>query len=396
MGAGERARTEGGEGKELNLTMPALRRARDGAHAPRARTDALRAAAGGEAQQRIASLAQTVAEMRDAADRAQAEKINLVVAMEAEEKCMLGALQKLDEARKDAQRQCQAALERVRALEEESRRLGARAAEAQETADAAAGAEGELRSLVREAQDREREREREIAALSGTVERQQAELEERELQIRRMQAQEDERERRVQDLLDELARWKNGDLEVKELQRKLAHLQERHQGLTVRYERMEAALHASRQASEDSKLSHRKELDAREHMYKKEIDALSAQLRSANHALHDSQAKFEFQLTKNADETRKEAQLRKEADAREEASRVLARELERKAASLHEQVDELRRHQEESSLALNESAHRYPEPLSHLQDHPVLVALAYMLPRSLMCRGATDASVSTS
>ena len=32
---------------------------------------------------------------RDAADRAQAEKINLVVAMEAEEKCMLGALQKL-------------------------------------------------------------------------------------------------------------------------------------------------------------------------------------------------------------------------------------------------------------------------------------------------------------
>ena len=46
---------------------------------------------------------------------AQADKvIKLVEAMEAEEKCMLEALQKLDEARKAAQLQCQAALERLR------------------------------------------------------------------------------------------------------------------------------------------------------------------------------------------------------------------------------------------------------------------------------------------
>ena len=298
---------------------------------------------------------------------AQADKvIKLVEAMEAEEKCMLEALQKLDEARKAAQLQCQAALERLREREQENERLRVRAFEAQETADAAVAAEGELRSFVQEAQ--EREREREIAALRSTVERQQAELHARDAQIRGIQAQEDETESRVQDLLDEIARWKQGvsdsEFEVQELQRKLAHTQHRHQDLTVRYERMEATLHASRQASEDSKMSQGKEIAAREQLYKKEIDALNAQLRSVDHALQDSRERFEAQISKISDEARKEAQLRKEAEAREEASRVRARELERKTALLHEQVQELRRYQEDADLKLNENAHRCEEPSS--------------------------------
>jgi chromosome segregation ATPase len=294
---------------------------------------------------------------------AQADKVvNLVAAMEAEEKCMLEALQKLDEARKAAQMQCQVAHERLREREQENQRLCVRASEALETADAAVAAEGELRSFVQEAQEREREREREIAALSSMVERLQAELQARDVQIRGMQAQEDETESRVQDLLDEIARWKQGvrdsEFEVQELQRKWANTQHRHQDLTVRYERMEATLHASRQASEDSKLSKGKEIAAREQQYKKEIDALNAQLRSVAHVLQDSRERFEAQLSKISDEARKEAQLRKEAEAREEASRVRARELERKTALLHEQVEQLLRYREDADLKLHENAHR--------------------------------------
>jgi hypothetical protein len=71
---------------------------------------------------------------------AQADKVvNLVAAMEAEEKCMLEALQKLDEARKAAQMQCQVAHERLREREQENQRLCVRASEALKTADARSG-----------------------------------------------------------------------------------------------------------------------------------------------------------------------------------------------------------------------------------------------------------------
>ena len=252
---------------------------------------------------------------------AQADKVvNLVAAMEVEEKCMLEALQKLDEARKTAQLQCQAALEQLREREQENQRLCMRASEAQETADAALAAEGELRRFVQEAQDRERECERKIASLSSTVERLQAELQVRDAQIRGMKAQESETESRVQDLLNEIARWKQGvsdsEIEVQELQRKWANTQHQHQDLIVRYERMEATLQASRQASEDSKLSQGKEIAAQEQLYKKEIDVLNAQLRSVAHDLQDSRERFEVQLSRISDEARKEVQLRKKAEAR--------------------------------------------------------------------------------
>jgi hypothetical protein len=52
---------------------------------------------------------------------------------------MLEALQKLDEARKAAQLQCQVAHERLREREQENQRMCVRASEALKTADARSG-----------------------------------------------------------------------------------------------------------------------------------------------------------------------------------------------------------------------------------------------------------------
>lgn len=50
---------------------------------------------------RVDELEQTVMDLRAKVQQSDAEKINLVKAMEAEEQCMLEAFRKLDEARKE-------------------------------------------------------------------------------------------------------------------------------------------------------------------------------------------------------------------------------------------------------------------------------------------------------
>lgn len=239
---------------------------------------------------------------------------------------MLEALRKLDEERKKAQQQLAGSLERVQELEQQNQWLAAAHIHEQNKAEAAAVGQSKANGLVRDMQERERLAETQTSALHNTVERQKAELQARDTHVRGMEAQQDEIERKMQDLVDEVLHWKHAaaesEFELQETQRKMVHQHERYQDLTVRYERMEVTMQTTRSASEESKFSRTKEIDAKDDLHKKETQLLCTQLRAAEHALLESRDNLEAIISERSEKLRKEELLRREVEVREETSKV--------------------------------------------------------------------------
>ncbi len=321
----------------------------------------------------VAYLQQMIAELRGKVHQSEVGKINLVSAMEAEERCMLEALQKLDESRQTVQLQLKGALEKVQELENQNQLLVASHMQEQRNAAAALAAaeaaECRANGLLRDSQ--ERARKADAAALRSQVQREKAELQARDEQVCCLQAQLDEMMRQMQELLDEMDDRKNAaketEFELQEQHQKLVFQQERYQELTLRYERMEATLQATRAAFEESKYSRAKELEGKDDLRQQETQLLHTVLRAAEHTLQDEREKFKNDLAARSEEAKRESQIRKEVEARDIASRALARELERKIMVLEDQVETLRRSHEDASHALNENAQRLSQVLSEIE-----------------------------
>ena len=101
----------------------------------------MRSAAG---HKRVEELEQTVVDLRAKVLKSDAEKINLVKAMMAEEQGMLEAFRKLDDARKAAQQQLHGALEMAQRLDRENQSLAASLTQEQEKAYIVIGGAVEL------------------------------------------------------------------------------------------------------------------------------------------------------------------------------------------------------------------------------------------------------------
>lgn len=270
----------------------------------------------------------------------------------------------------EARQQLQGEMELRHKLEADNQSLAVSLKQEKEKCDNLAAAESNAHALVRNMQEHTRMRENQMTVLKNSIDREKEEVQVRESQVRGMQEKQDELTAQIQDLLDEITQWKHTaterEFELQEVTRKLAHLQDRHQDLSVRYERVEATLQSTRIGFEESKFSLQKNISGKDDLHKQELSLLHAQLRAAEHALQESRDTFNAALSARSQEARKESQMRKEAEARDAASKTLAREQERKVAILEDQLETIRRHQEDSAQILNENAHRFEHPLGTL------------------------------
>ena len=301
--------------------------------------------------------------------RLHAEKLNLVSSVEAEEKCMLEALTQVDNARKASNTQLEMAEGRIQELERQNRWLAACLEESQTKAAEAAAGEGRASKRARDLHEREKIVASQMAILQSTEERQRAELQALNAHV---DVEASETERKIEVLLDEITRWKAAaserDFELQETHQKMAFQHERYQELTVRHERMEAALNSTREAFQESKHSRATSLAGKDSLHKQEVEHLNSLLRAADNKLHEFRDHMLAELASQSDEAKREASMRKEAEARDEASKAIVRELNRKFAASEAQVSELRRRHEQLSQLLSENEVRLRQALAEVEE----------------------------